>query len=141
MIEITQPHISSKALLENLAARDQENQNPWHSARSHSQSLENWREPDWLKGNKVPKPCFSSGLPTIHLKRHERSRGCFFRQEHRARSGLESNQADIKIPKNPGNRRSRLPRRGPCTANSDRLGTLKSRPIHDIAVVPTPASG
>jgi hypothetical protein len=65
-IEITQPHISSKALLESLAARDQETDIHWPSASATPNAFEFGGSPNWLKGNKVPKPCFSYGPPTTH---------------------------------------------------------------------------
>ena len=40
MIETTQPHRSSKALLESLAARDQETENPRPSASGRSQCFD-----------------------------------------------------------------------------------------------------
>jgi hypothetical protein len=84
MIETTQPHISSKALLESLAARDQETEIRGIQPAVTPNIFETGGSTNWLKGNKVPNPCFSYGPPAIHLLGAKEA-GLFVRQDNHVR--------------------------------------------------------
>jgi hypothetical protein len=78
MIETTQPHVSSKALLESLAARDQETEIRGIQPAATPNTFENWREPGLAQGKQSTQTLLLLRAPSNPSYRHERSLGCLF---------------------------------------------------------------